>query len=110
MADNEELIAMIAAALAKDKKPKPRKAAKDAAPPVDNINGISIVEDRPMASGKKVSVKEPKRAAPRARHEPETEEAPRTYPAPSRGLALTRTPARPMPHKCNCPLCPLKNE
>ena len=106
-------MAYIAAALAKDKKtaaPKVRKAK--AAPAVSEINGVEIVEDRPARapSKKPAPAPSPKARAPR-REIVESDEPPaRTYPAPSRALALSKTPARPMPHSCNCKLCPLKND
>ena len=112
-------MAYIAAALAKDKKaaaPKGRKPK--AAPAVTEINGVEIVEDRPARVPSKKPAPAPKEApAPKARAPRreivESDEPPaprREYPAPSRALALSKTPARPMPHSCNCKLCPLKND
>jgi len=107
MSDNEELLAYIAAALGKDRKPAPKARKPRAAPVVDEtINGVSIVdESAPMRRAPK--------PAPKPRARPAPDHSPEPVPASVRRApepAPKRAPVRPAPHHCNCPLCPLKKD
>jgi hypothetical protein len=110
MSDNEELLAYIAAALGKnrekEKAPKLKKP-RAAAPAVENIHGVSIVDDSAPA---------PSRRAPKpvAAHKPRAkvvDESPEPIPASVRRApepAAKRAPTKPAPHRCNCVYCDLK--
>lgn len=108
MADNEELLAYIAAALGKDKKaaPKARKP-RAAAPSVDEtINGVSIVDES-------VPSRRAPKPAPKPRARPAPEPSPEPVPASVRRApepAAKRAPVRPAPHRCNCVYCDLKKD
>lgn len=119
MSDRSEILDLITAVLdAKDGK-KPKRAPK--APSTGGeINGIRIVDEPKRAPGrpkKPVHVADRSASptpAPRARasrqRSPSPEAPPRGFPKPSGALALKRSAARPMPHSCNCALCPLKKD
>ena len=113
---SKELLDMIAAALAADKKAaKGRKAASGPS----EINGVEIVDEsapkRAPGRPKKAPAaapEEPPARAPKAvpsRKRVEVEEPPKAPPKPTAALALKKSNTRPMPHKCDCPLCPLKD-
>jgi hypothetical protein len=102
--EHNELMKYIAAALAKEKgskggaAPKPRAKPRSAAPPVNEINGIEIVEDGPRAAAKP-------RAAPR-RAVAAPEEAAPAIARPAKAPAAR--PAARRVHTCNCDMCPMK--
>lgn len=120
MADHSELLDMISAVLdakkAKTKKPAPAPASKAPAEPTE-INGIRIVDEstpKPGRPKKTVPARDPsppptRKPAGRPRKVSKSPEPEPTFPKPTKALALKRNPAKPMPHTCTCPLCPLKN-
>lgn len=109
---------LISAVLAEKDAKKPKRAPRAPAPAEpEEINGIRIVDEPkrtagrpkktvPLAEPTQPPMAKPRARAPRAKS-PEPEVL--SYPKPSPALALKRSSARPMPHKCDCPLCPLKN-
>jgi cell division septation protein DedD len=116
MSDHSELLNMISAVLDAKKAKGKKPAAKAPAEPAE-INGIRIVDEstpKPTRAKKMVPVRDPSppptpKAASRPRKVSESPPREREYPKPTKALALKRNPTRPMPHSCNCPLCPLKN-
>ena len=128
MSDRRELMDLIAKVLEADGSKKPKRAPRAAAAPPaepEEINGIRIVDEGRKAPGRpKKTVPEPARSpspSPRAKPARAAARAPakpraaspaaevREFPKPSPALGLKRSSVRPMPHSCNCPLCPLKN-
>lgn len=98
-------------------KTKGKKSATKAPAEPAEINGIRIVdESTPRAPRPKTTVPKREASPPPTRRpagrprkasvSPSPEPA---FPKPTKALALKRSAARPMPHKCDCPLCPLKN-
>jgi hypothetical protein len=116
MSDHSELLDMISAVLDAKKAKSKKPASKAPAEPAE-INGIRIVDESTPRVGrpkKTVPASDPsppptRRAPGRPRKVSKSPEPEPTFPKPSKALALKRSAARPMPHKCDCPLCPLKN-
>lgn len=106
------LSAILDAKKPRSKKPAPRPPAEP-----QEINGIRIVDEstpRAPRAKKTVPAREPsppptRRAPGRPRKASVSPPPERAFPKPGKELTLKRSAARPMPHKCDCPLCPLKN-